>query len=103
MRRYTTPTIPVRIEGADLTGCDVYMTFRQGRTQVDIGPMSDLAIDGTTATFEVTLTQEQSALFKPRDISVEINVIDPSGFRDATAIKTIRADSNLLERVIAHG
>jgi hypothetical protein len=33
MRRYTTPRLLIKVSGADLTGCDVYVTFRQGRRE----------------------------------------------------------------------
>lgn len=97
MRRYTTPRILIKIEGADLTGCDVYVTLRQGLREhtVKNPPME---VDGTDAYLEVRLTQLQSARFREtKPVEVEVNVVDPNGWRAATDIATVPFGRQLLE------
>lgn len=103
MRRYTTPRIIIKVEGADLTGCDVYITFRQGLREhtVKNPPME---LDGTDAYLEVRLTQMQSARFRhDRPVKVEANVIDYNGYRAATDIVETSIDRQLLEVPRHHG
>ena len=102
MRRYTTPRILIKIEGADLTGCDVYVTFRQGRREhtVKNPPMQ---IEGSDTYLEVRLTQLQSARFKhDKPVEVEANVVDSNSYRAATNIVETSLDRQLLE-VPRHG
>lgn len=97
MRRYTTPRILIKIEGADLTGCTLYLTFRQGRREVTIKD-PDMTVDGTTAYAEVRLSQLQTAKFREDEpVEVEANVIDSNGYRVASDIKETTFGRNLLE------
>jgi hypothetical protein len=103
MRRYTTPRLLIKVSGADLTGCDVYVTFRQGRREhtVKNPPMQ---VDGTDAYMEVRLTQMQSARFRhDRPVEVEANVVDFNGYRAATNIAETSFDRQLLEVPRHHG
>lgn len=97
MRRYTTPRILVKISGADLTGCTLYLTFRQGRREVTIKD-PDMAVDGTDTYAEVRLSQLQTAKFR-EDVPVEVeaNVVDSNGYRVASDIKEATFGRNLLE------
>ena len=99
MRRWTTPTHELVVEGVDLTGCDVYVDYKQGsRTRrVKVEP----SFDGTDTLLEVEWTQEQSAVFKPGDVEVQVNWIHPHGERDATEIVTLEATRNLLNEEVA--
>lgn len=106
MRRYTTPTIGVTIRGADLTGCDVCLTLRQGRTVLEFSTEDFVEVEvGEDSTrVELTLTQEQSAMFDARmPYEVEANVVDSNDFRAATGIKAGRFDRNLKNEVMHHG
>lgn len=97
MRRYTTPTIIVRIEGADLTGCDVYVTFMQGRREHTV-KNPPMRIEGSDTYLEVRLTQLQSARFAhDKPVEVEVNVVDYNNYRAATNIAEISIDRQLLE------
>ena len=106
-RRYTTPSYDVQVTSdADLTGCDAYVTFRQGRRTVTVklSELDGYAVDGTTASATVTLTQEQTSAFKEgEDVEVQVNVIDQSGHRTASEIATTTFGRQLLETVRAYG
>lgn len=99
MRRWTTPTHELVVEGVDLTGCDVYVDYKQGsRTRrVKCEP----EYDGSDTVLEVTWTQEQSAVFKPGEVEVQVNWITEAGDRDATKIATFEATRNLLNEEVA--
>lgn len=40
MRRYTTPTIELTVEGVDLAGNRVWVSFRQAARKLDVEPES---------------------------------------------------------------
>lgn len=103
--RYTTATFDVTIEGADLTGCDMVLTFRQGRRTLNLRFSRDggLAVDpeAGTATASVSLSQLRTARFEAdRPIEVQANFMDASGFRGDTEIETMTIGRNLYERVM---
>ncbi len=99
--QYTTPTEEFVIEGIDLTGFDVWVSFQQGRRELDI--KADVTSDGTDTTASVSLTQEQTAGFKPGKVAVQVNWVTPEGQRDATEKGEVAWYSNLLERVVEYG
>lgn len=112
MIRYTTPILPLEVEGIDLTdNQDVYVTLVQklGQKSVELTKSgSDLTIqydaetDISTITF--TLTQEETAAFSLNvAVDVQVNFINASGVRDATNIATLPVLRNLLDEVISYG
>lgn len=56
MRRFTTPTITFEV-GANLTGCDAYLTLRQGNRELTITDFEDVSVSDGVTTLSVTLTQ----------------------------------------------
>lgn len=105
MYRYTTPTYVVGINGADLSNCRVFLTFRQGDAEVteDVtGTKRELETDRWAVS--VTLTQLQSAGFKVDGgpLRVQANAIDPNGYRVPTKQKPLKRGSNLLERILSY-
>lgn len=103
MRRYTTPTIIVRIEGADLTGCDVYLTFRQGRREVTVTEFEGMEVGENATSLALTLTQLQTAGFdESKPVEVQANVVDYNQYRAASDIKEVTFGRQLLEREREH-
>lgn len=99
MRRYTTPTIGVRLSGVDLTGCNVWLTLAQGSTTLNVrlDTSEDWQAGTEGASGSVTLTQDQSAMFEEdKDVEVEVNAISQDGHRWASDIKTKRFGRNLM-------
>ena len=101
MRQYTTPVVQLRIDGHDLSGADVYVTFANRErnallTITDPGITADE--DGTTV--EVHLTQEQTGRFAYGSyISVQVNWME-LGERYATQIASVAWDENLIKEVL---
>lgn len=110
MIKYTTPTIPLVVEGVDLTqSLDVYVTLEQ--TGVELTKKGTDLIITTTTHDQVTdtnitfrLTQEETAAFNLHGrVQIQVNWIDSAGVRDATEIKSVPVMQNLLDRVIQYG
>ena len=102
MIQYTTPTNTHIVKGIDLTGCDVWVSYEQGKVEVDI-KASDISFDGEDTTLSVTLTQEQTASFRVGKVTHQVNWVYPDGSRDATNQKIITVEPNLLNKVVNYG
>ena len=108
MIRYTTPILPLEVEGIDLTSNeDVYVTLEQGSIELtkkgtDLTVQYNSQTDISTISF--TLSQEESAAFNiNKSVAIQVNFINASGVRDATNIATVPVLRNLLDKVINHG
>lgn len=102
MRQFTTPTHTIRLKGVDLTGDNVYVTYTQGRTELEVTEVG-VALDGEDTVLTVELTQEQTGGFAyQRTVEVQVNWVTPDGKRDATRIKTIPVDRNNLDRQVEY-
>ena len=103
MRRFTTPTMRAKIN-ADLTGCDVHLTFRQGKNKLTITSFEETEVNEGVTTLTFTLTQQMTAMFCNRDsVRVQANIVDQAGHRVATNRKLVRFDENLLNRILEGG
>ena len=102
--QYTTPAEALVVEGIDLTGCDVWVSFQQGARELDVKNPT-VAYDGTkgNTTVTVELTQSQTAQFRAGKVAVQVNWITQEGARDATAQAELEWAANLLERVVEYG
>lgn len=103
MRRYTTPTLTLRIDGEGLAGCDVYVTLTQGETEITVTgeECTSVDVDDSGMTVRLQLTQEQTARFEPRKaVRVQANIVDSTGHRFATDIQRVSVWDNLLAEVI---
>lgn len=99
MRRYTTPTVTVTVEGIDLTDQDVLVTFQQqGRTLTVEAPA--MALEGADTVISVPLTQLQTGGFAEGGLSVQVNWLDGHGHRDATTVGWLQVEQNLLAREV---
>ena len=100
-RQYTTPVIELRIDGHDLSGADVYVTFmnkaRNNSLTID---SPTVTTDATGTTVSVHLTQAQTGKFYyGENVMVQVNWIE-AGERYATDIAAILWTENLLKEVI---
>lgn len=106
MINYTTPTITLTVEGVDLTGQDVYVSLEQKpaeltKTGSDLTITTETHEQVTDTVIELTLTQEESAMFKPNNqVWLQVNWISQTGRRAATEIKSFPALVNLLDEVL---
>jgi hypothetical protein len=100
--RYTTPTDELVVKGVDLTGYEVWASYRQRSRKLDV-QAADVTYDGTDTTVLVPLTQEQTGSFCCGQVSIQVNWLTPEGARDATTIKEVSVGGNLLDRVMEYG
>lgn len=111
MRAYTTAAQTLNVQGKDLTGCHVWVTYLQRKS-----PTSETAtvvtVDGDALTVTrsgsdtivaVTLTQEQTGRFVKGAAYVQVNWMTSAGLRDATDAIEITIDPNLLRKVLSYG
>lgn len=102
MIQYTTPTNRHIVKGIDLTGCDVWVSYEQGKRELDI-KAADVTFDGEDTIVTVKFTQEQTSAFKVGDVKFQVNWVYPDGTRDATSQKTTKMEPNLLNKVVEYG
>lgn len=102
MIQYTTPTDELVVKGVDLTGYEVWASYRQRSRRLDVQAQS-VTYDGEDTTIAIPLTQEQTGAFASGKVAVQVNWLTPEGARDATTIKEISVGSNLLDRVMEYG
>lgn len=107
MIRYTTPILPLEVEGIDLTqNEDVYVTLEQGCIELTKKDDLSMSYDSETNITSISfmLTQEETAAFSlAKAVDVQVNFINEAGIRDATNIATIPVMRNLLDKVINYG
>lgn len=99
MRRYTTPTVTVTVEGVDLTAQDVLVTFSQRGNRLTVEGPSMALQDGDTV-ISVPLSQLQTGGFFEGSAEVQVNWLDGYGHRDATTVGAIQVERNLLAEVV---
>lgn len=103
MIRYTTPSIPLTVDTVIPNDAEIYVTFSQGSTAVT---KTDVEVERgeETTSLLVTLTQEETADFKPfLPVMIQCNWILEDGTRTATDTASISTFDNLLSEVIEHG
>ena len=64
IERGTTQSLYITIKGLDLTGCDIYVTFRQGGVVLTKNTMESVAYANNATRIQLQLTQEETMAFK---------------------------------------
>lgn len=99
MRRGTTPTLKIKVNGMDIKQfANMYVTFRQGdievtKTNEDIGVESE-------NTLSIWLSQEDTLAFSRGHVDVQLRAITNSGVVVASGIKMLFMEQILKEGVI---
>ncbi len=99
MIQWTTPTHTHTVSGIDLTGFDVWVSYKQGRNELSV-LASDVTYDGSKTSVTVELTQRQTGAFKADTVKVQINWVTPDGKRDAVKVKSVECDENLMAKEV---
>lgn len=103
MYRGTTPTLPVRIKGVDLTNTKIFLTFssKMGKLLTLEYPGDfTVELDNGDTVCNVTFTQEQTLWFKPEAYFVQARWIDSNNIAGATKTKQLCIRDVLLKDVI---
>lgn len=101
MIQWTTPTHIHTVRGVDLSSYDVYVSYKQNRTELTI-PAQSVTYNGTDTTVTVQLTQKQTGSFKAGTVKVQINWVTPDGNRDAVLVKSVEVDENLMAKEVGY-
>lgn len=104
MRQYTTPTETLFIPGHSLEDAQqVFVSFSDKCRKHVLTVSDNITIEDSEAgaTLFVNLTQEQTAMFKPKEsVDIQVNWIASTGARIATEIVPIPCWENLIKEVI---
>jgi len=108
MYRGSTPTLPIEIQGADLTRAKLFLTIknREQGMQFTLTAPEDFTVtydqekDRTIG--DVTLTQEQTLSLQAGNCVAQIRYIFPDGAADATLMAEISVKDVLKEGVICY-
>lgn len=104
MRRYTTPTVTIKIKDLNLAGMKTFVTFKQGK-QI-LFTREDLVFVGTETGSQAVavLTQEETGAFNTSErVKIQVRFIDENGVAGATNIKSVDMRPVLMEGVISYG
>lgn len=83
MKRWTTPVIPLRINGIDLKSCStIWVTIKQGNKEIHKDTPDGVTVADVNRLL-VFLTQEETAMFEEGDA-----YIDARMFKDDRAFAT---------------
>ena len=100
--RFTTPPITLKVVGVDITAATVYVTIKQGTTELNLSgaalTLTKVSSD-TNITFSLTQAQSGGLNFSAY-AEVQVNWI-AGGVRYATEIAKLRVLENLYDEVIS--
>ena len=101
--RGTTPDYIIELDGVDLTGQTVYVTIRQGvRAITKQGDALSIATDASGSTIAFRLAQRDTLYLVEGAASIQVKIIDETGYVQATGIGSINIAKALLEKVITY-
>ena len=103
MVRGTTPTFILTLDDVDLTGTNVYVTFKQDKGDCPKGLLltktgDDLTIEENVVS--VYLSQEETLRFARGKLYIQVNWTFDNGKRACSEIALVKVDNNLLNGVL---
>ena len=103
MKQGTTPTISLTVCGQNLTSSKVFVTFKaDGKVLTKSGNDISMVYDDEATVIATKLAQDETLMFHPGMIQVEVRWITEEGFAGGTNIAEIEVTPALLKRVIAY-
>ncbi len=110
MYRGTTPTLPIRIPGADLTQARLFLTIQDGKDekkQITLVSGEDFTVtydsEKAATVGDVTLTQEQTLMLSEGSCKSQIRFTFADGSTGCTQIRSLSVNDVLLKGVISYG
>lgn len=101
MRRGTTPTLEVQVQGYDLESLkDVYVTILQQGVYALTKTKSSSGVEVNGDKFYISLSQKETLKFHDGHARVQMRGINDAGEAIASDIAVIRVEPVLLEEVI---
>ena len=101
IERGTTQLITITIKGWDLTGCDIYVTFKQGNNVLTKTTMDSVVYANNQTKLKVTLTQGDTLRFADNaDGQLQVRWVGSDGDARKTKVAPFRTDEALYEKTI---
>lgn len=101
IERGTTQEVTITIIGWNLTGCDIYVTFKQGARKVTRKTMDSVTYANNATKIVLTLTQQETLTFEDKKSGlVQVRWIDASGDAHKTKTAKFDVDELLYEAVL---
>lgn len=101
IERGTTQEVTITIIGWNLTGCDIYVTFKQGLRKVTRKTMDSVTYANNTTKIVLTLTQQETLTFEDKKSGlVQVRWVDASGDVHKTKTAKFDVDELLYEAVL---
>ena len=110
MYRGTTPTLPIRIPGSDLTQARLFLTIQDGKDEKkqitlvsgeDFTVTYDSELKATVG--DVALTQEQTLMLNEGGCKAQIRFVFADGQAGTTQTRTLSVNDVLLKELISYG
>lgn len=106
MYQGTTPTLPIRIKGKDITSAKIYFTLKDTKDFINTHITGDgsfnVAFDGDDTIGEIKLTQEETLKIESGSVKIQCRYIFSDGTAGATRIAKLRVEDILLKEVISY-
>lgn len=109
MYRGTTPTLPIRIPGADLTQARLFLTIQDGKDekkQITLVSGEDFTVtydsEKAATVGDITLTQEQTLMLSEGSCKSQIRFTFADGSTGCTQIRSLSVNDVLLKGVISY-
>ena len=99
MRRYSTPTIDVILEGQDVTDQRVDVTIEQRGRRMTFEDAAK-ALVGEDTVISIPLSQAQTGGLVEGGAYVQVDILDGNGHRVVTTIGTIEVERTLRAEVV---
>jgi len=110
MYRGTTPTLPLRIPGADLTQARLFLTIQDGKDekkQITLVSGEDFEVfydsEEKATVGDITLTQEQTMMLSEGTCKAQVRFTFADGSTGTTQIRTLSVNDVLLKELISYG
>lgn len=106
MIAWTTPTIPIVIEGVEnvtqdtLNNLKIEITLVQDCQRMTLEPTNVVARNSRSIICELNLTQLQTGGFHAGSVHVQANLIDTNDLRAASTFNDVMIGNNLLPKVV---
>lgn len=108
MIRGTTPTLPIRIIGADIHLAKVFLTMEDTRTgrQITLTAPGDFTVswdaEAEATVGDVTLSQEQTLSMEAGSCIAQVRWVFPDGSAGATRRRQISVEDVIMKGVITY-
>lgn len=107
MYQGSTPTLPIRIPGKDLTNAKLFLTIKDGRngtiqTFVSGDGRFSVSFDGTDTVGELTLTQQETLAINGGKAEIQVRFIFENGKAGVTKKVLLTVNDVLLKDVISY-